>query len=74
MTKSEKIQWLSYHAPAPYARARAEAINELDEATPVFCFCGALATGLHTMSCRKFQGRMQTKIIQKLKGLLPEDQ
>ena len=74
MTKTEKIQWLATHAPAPYARARAEAINELDEATPIFCFCGALATGLHTMSCRKYQERMRTKIVYKQKNLLPENQ
>lgn len=58
--------------PGPYARARAEAEKDLDEQTPVFCFCGTLATGLHTLRCRKFQERMNTCIIQKLKTLLPE--
>jgi hypothetical protein len=43
MTKNDKIQWLIQHAPGPYARAKTEAMNELDEMTPVFCFCGVLA-------------------------------
>ena len=72
MTKNEKIRWLLQHAPAPYARAKAEAIQELDDATPVFCFCGKLATGLHTTNCRMFKGRLQTKIIERLNELLPK--
>lgn len=71
MTKNEKISWLIQHAPGPYTRARAEAEKELDELTPMFCFCGALATGLHTAHCHKFQERLRTSIIRKLKGLLP---
>lgn len=73
MTKNEKIAWLQNHVPGPYARARAEAEKELDELTPVFCFCGTLATGLHTSHCRKFQERMKTKIIEKLKDILPNE-
>lgn len=38
MTKNDKIQWLIQHAPGPYARAKVEAMNELDDMTPVFCF------------------------------------
>lgn len=71
MTKNEKIAWLQHHAPGPYERARAEAEQELDELTPMFCFCGTLATGFHTSQCKKFQERLKTKIINKLKGLLP---
>lgn len=71
MTKNDKIQWLIQHAPGPYARAKTEAMNELDEMTPVVCFCGALATGLHTSHCKKFQEQLKTKIIGKLKDLIP---
>lgn len=71
MTKNDKISWLLQHAPGPYAIARAKAEQELDELTPVFCFCGSLATGLHTSRCRKFQERLKTKIIKEIGGLLP---
>lgn len=72
MIKDEKISWLLTHAPGPYARVREESINELDDETPVFCFCGQLATGLHTNSCRKFQEKLKSRIIEKLKDLLPK--
>ncbi len=72
MTKDEKIRWLLTHAPGPYARAREKALAELDDMTPIFCFCGALATGLHTANCKKFQERMKTRIIEKLKDLIPQ--
>ena len=72
MTKNDKITWLIQYAPASYARAKVEAMNELDDMTPVFCFCGALATGLHTSRCKKFQEQLKTRIISKLNGMLPK--
>lgn len=73
MTKDEKIYWIRTRAPEPYARARAEAEKELDNLTPVFCFCGALATGLHTSHCKKFQERLKTRIIKALKDMIPKE-
>lgn len=72
MTKNDKISWLIQHAPGPYARAKTEAMNELDDMTPIFCFCGALATGLHTSHCKKFQEQLKTRIISKLNDMLPK--
>ena len=72
MTKDEKIRWLIQHAPGSYARARAKAEHELDGLTPMFCFCGALATGLHTSRCKKFRSRMNTLIINELKEMPPK--
>lgn len=72
MTKNDKISWLLQHAPGPYARARAEAERELDDLTPIFCFCGALASGLHTSRCKKFQERLKTRIVNKLSDLIPK--
>lgn len=73
MNNNDKIRWLLQHAPGPYARARAEAMNELDDMTPIFCFCGALATALHTSRCKKFQERLKTRIISKLKDMIPNE-
>ena len=73
MTKDEKIYWLLTNAPEPYARARIEAEKELDNLTPVFCFCGALATGLHTSRCKKFQERLKTRIVKELKDMIPKE-
>lgn len=37
MTKNDKIAWLLQHAPGPYARAKAEAMNELDIPEHPYC-------------------------------------
>lgn len=34
--------------------ARQKAIEKCDDETPYVCYCGRLATGLHTQSCSKF--------------------
>ncbi|MDE5885975.1 MAG: hypothetical protein K2H46_00120 [Muribaculaceae bacterium] len=72
MTVNEKYSWLCYHVPGPFAMAREKAIEELDELTPIFCFCGQLATGFHTARCRKFQDKLEAMVVNKLKNLLPE--
>ncbi len=72
MTKNEKYAWLQTHAPGPFAMARTKAVNKLDELTPMFCFCGRLATGLHTSYCKRFQDRLKGMVINELKGLLPK--
>lgn len=47
--------------------ARKKAIEKCDNETPLKCYCGRLATGLHTNSCRKFQAKVSryTKEILK---------
>lgn len=70
MTKNEKILWLQQHVPEAYFQARTKAEVELDRHTPIFCFCGAVASGLHTSRCKKFQERLKTKIIQEIGDLI----
>ena len=53
-----------------YNKARLEAIETLDGLTPMFCFCGKLATGLHTDHCRKFQSKLDDLILSKCGHLL----
>lgn len=72
MTKNDKISWLIQHDPELYARAKAEAEQELYDVTPMFCFCGALATGFHTSYCKKFQEQLKTRIVDNLKDALPK--
>ena len=36
----------------------------LDAATPMWCFCGALATGLHVSRCSKYQSKFRAKMVE----------
>lgn len=36
-----------------------KAIEKCDEETPYACYCGRLATGLHTSRCKKYQSKVK---------------
>lgn len=36
----------------------------LDAATPMWCFCGKLATGLHVSRCSKYQSKFRAKMVE----------
>lgn len=36
----------------------------LDAATPMWCFCGKLATGLHVSRCSKYQSKFRAKMLE----------
>lgn len=36
----------------------------LDAATPMWCFCGQLATGLHTSRCTRYQSKFRSKMVE----------
>lgn len=48
--------------------ARKKAIQKCDDETPMLCYCGRLATGLHTQSCSKFRKKVDIYTRQFLKG------
>lgn len=51
-----------------YNRYSPRAIELCDGETSMFCYCGRLATGLHTMSCRKFAAKVKSKAMQLAKA------
>lgn len=36
----------------------------LDAVTPMWCFCGQLATGLHTSRCPRYQSKFRAKMVE----------
>lgn len=51
--------------PTDYVVTNSEYVESiLDVATPIWCFCGKLATGLHTSRCRKYQGKFREKMVE----------
>lgn len=71
MKKKDKIEYLAEHHREDYNKALKEAIEECNSETTMFCYCRRLATGLHTRSCKSYNEHVYTKIITKLKHLLP---
>lgn len=48
------------------------AVNHCDEQTTIFCYCGKLATGLHTSSCKKFLRAVQNFITERYKETIKQ--
>ena len=49
---------------------RAECEAECDNETSFKCYCGRLATGLHTMNCSRFKKKLQAKITARYRATL----
>lgn len=43
------------------------AVEHCDKQTSMFCFCGKIATGLHTSSCKTFLRAVQKFITERYK-------
>lgn len=49
---------------------RAECEAECDNETSLRCYCGRLATGLHTMNCSRYRKKLQAKITARYRAAL----
>lgn len=54
--------------PDLFAKYYPRAMELCDEQTPLFCFCGKLASGFHTMHCSKFQSKVKSKCVELAKA------
>lgn len=66
MKLQEKIEkWKTTQFYAWY-NTRREVEQELSDRQSMWCCCGRLATGLHEMSCKKFQHKVDVETIKRL--------
>lgn len=72
MNQQDKLNYLRRNHAEKYEEARYFAQKKLDCQTFTFCFCGKLATGLHTNNCKKYQTKLNAEIVDRLKYLLPD--
>lgn len=49
-----------------------KALDYCDNQTPMFCYCGKLATALHTNRCKTFIGRLQKFITERYKETIKQ--
>lgn len=52
---------------------KAEIEEILDSQTPYMCFCGRLATGLHTSTCKRYQSKFNSILRQRYKQYLKDN-
>ncbi len=71
--KAEKIAFLQKYAIDEWVKTRKEADEEVSKEHEMWCVCRKLCTGLHKISCRQFQNKVNTRTVQKLKHLWEEN-
>ena len=72
MKRDEKLKYLVDNHLEEYRKARAKAIQIVDDKYPMFCPCGKLATGLHTRTCTHYIKHVDKEVVNLLKNLLPK--
>ena len=71
MKLTEKLDFLQENYMGEWLKAHREAWDEVSDEHPIFCVCRRLCTGLHENHCRKFQNKVISRTVKKLKHLLP---
>lgn len=72
MKNWEKIAYLKDVDFDLYYSTRKKIENEMSDRQQLFCVCGRLATGSHERWCTKFQNKVDSAVIKKLRHLLPK--
>lgn len=49
-----------------WLKIRRETFDRLSDGQSVCCVCGRLATGLHEMSCKKFNDKVDRETVKKI--------
>lgn len=68
----EKLEYLKTNYFGVFVTTHYQAFNDLSDQQTMFCCCGRLATGLHERHCRKFNDKVNSEVIRRLKHLLPK--
>ena len=70
MKLQEKIKYIGDNHFEEWIKTRREVEYELSEKNGMSCVCGRLATGLHEMNCKRFQNKVTSETVKKLKHLI----
>lgn len=72
MTSRQKEAYLRHYHGNLFQKKKNEIEAQMDDEHQMFCLCGKLATGLHTMYCNKWKNHLTTHTLQALKERLPK--
>jgi hypothetical protein len=71
MKLAEKLEYLQDNHFDDWLTTRQKVDIELSDRQSMFCVCGRLATGFHEKGCRRFNDKVNSETIKRLKHLLP---
>lgn len=71
MKAIEKIRHLEKEHFSEWLDTRRVVDTELSDKQGMWCVCGRLATGLHEKHCSRFNNKVNSETIKRLKHLLP---
>lgn len=72
MLMIEKIRYLESNHFSDWLDTRRKVDDELSSKQTMMCVCGRLATGMHERSCSRYNAKVNSQTVKRLKHLLPE--
>jgi len=70
MKLEEKINVLKNKHYRKWIETKNKVADELSDRQGFKCICGRLATGFHEMNCRRFNNKVTSETVKRLKHLL----
>lgn len=71
MKLAEKLEYLQTTNISIWLETRTKVFEELSDKYQFICICGNLPSGLHQRSCTKFNNKVTSETVKRLKRLLP---
>lgn len=71
MKLAEKLEYLQTNHMPVWLKTRAKVFEELPDKQQFMCICGRLPSSLHERSCTKFNNKVTSETVKRLKRLLP---
>lgn len=71
MKLAEKLEYLQTTNMSIWLETRAKVFEELSDKQQFMCICGRLPSSLHERSCTKFNNKVTSETVKRLKRLLP---
>ena len=69
MKLSEKLAYIQEYHFSDWLKTRREVEDDLSDRQGMFCLCRRLTTGLHESHCKRFQNKITSETVKRLKGL-----
>lgn len=71
MKLAEKLEYLQTTNMSIWLETRTKVFEELSDKQQFMCICGRLPSSLHERSCTKFNNKVTSETVKRLKHLLP---